>query len=313
MIKSMTDVDSEGGASDSEDLSWENPDARKIQALDDQIRRHPGQRLQLRLSELNRVLEAWAGFSASLSSLLAKCESDNEFISELMRNHGDRSRHDWIIRSLDQTVIAYVAALGALIDHTRSLMKLQPKSVSDEYADRTAKLVKQYSAAPFLGRLRNYILHRVAAPWEFRANLVGDNMTAQVLLSSEALLEDKTGWSGDAKAFISASGEQVHLSPVLQPYLEAMVAHIVQVFPAVVRANAASLEECERLMKERNMLLTGGVSDGTDWDQRMAHMEDNLRRRQHGEPQTDFRTGLPIKEGTAADAGTTTNGGGEPA
>ncbi|MBF0816052.1 hypothetical protein ACH0AH_07555 [Microbacterium paludicola] len=294
MISAMMYADGEDAATSSENLNWENPDARKIEALDEQIRQHPGHRLQLRLSELNRVMEAWVGFSMSLSSLLKKCEGDDEFISELMRNVGDRSRQDWIIRSLDQTIIAYVAALGALIDHTRSLMKLQPKILSDEYDTRTAELMKRHPAAPFLGRLRNYILHRVAAPWEFDGNFVGGNMTARVLLSSEALLEDRKGWTGDAKAFILASGEQVHLSPLLQPYLEAMVEHIVQVFPAVARANAVSIEDCDRLVKERNLLLSGGVTDGSDWEQRVAHMQENSQRRQRGEPQTDFRTGLPI-------------------
>lgn len=292
IISAMTD----DGTNLLDDLNWENPHAQEIAALDEQIRQHPGRRLDQRLNELNRVMEAWGGFSVSLSQLLAKCETDDEFISELMRNVGDRTRQEWIIRSLDQTIIAYVAALGALIDHTRSLMKLQPKIVSDEYDNRTAELIRRYPAAAFLGRLRNYVLHRVAAPWEFRGELAGGNVSARVLLSSEALLEDKKGWTGDSKAFIVASGEQIHLSPLLQPYLEAMLEHLLQVFPAVARANAANLEDCERLMKQRNRLLSGGVSDGTDWEARVAHMAENSRRHDRGEPQTDFHTGLPIKK-----------------
>jgi hypothetical protein len=51
-------------------------------------------------------------------------------------------------------------------------------------------------------------------------------------------------------------------------------------------------EQVNGLIAKRNLLLTGGVSNGRDWEARVAHMEENLRRSQRGEPQINFETEL---------------------
>lgn len=280
---------------DPSELNWSHPHAAEIEELEKQINGHPGNRLANRLNKLRRILDAWVGFSTSLVELLRKCEHEEEFAVELMRNVGDQSKRAVIVRSLDQATIAYVAGLGAVIDHTRSVVDKQRDAVKAEYAEGTARLVAEHPAAPFLGKLRNYILHNVAAPWEFSGTFE-EHVTISVSMNSAALLENKKAWTPDAKAFIMAAGESIQLSPPLQPYMEAMVAHIKSIFPAVVRDNLDILNDCDALIKKRNLLLTGGVTDGIDWELRMEHMAENMRRLERGEPQTDFRTGQPIAE-----------------
>lgn len=278
---------------DPEDLSWTHPHTSEIREMEEQINRHPGKRLMNRLDELRRVLDAWAGFSMMLSELLRVCENEEKIAVELFRNVGDQSGRQNIVRSLDQATIAYVAGLGAVIDHTRSVVNKQSEGVKSEYAGRTAALVEKHPAAPFLGKLRNYVLHNLAAPWEFSGSF-GEHMTSRVALTSEVLLEDKKSWNAEARDFIVASGKSIQLSPLLTPYMEAMVEHVGLVFPAVIRENEASLDECDALIKKRNLLLSGGATDGSDWEARMAHVAENLSRVRRGEPQTDFRTGEEI-------------------
>lgn len=285
---------------DPEDLNWTHPHTSAIQEIEAQIRQHPGKRLTNRLDELQRVLEAWAGFSMMLSNLLRACETEEKLAVELFRNVGDQSGRRDIVRSLDQFTIAYVAGLGAVIDHTRSVVNKQSESVKADYAQRTAALVEKHPAAPFLGKLRNYVLHNLAAPWEFSGSF-GENMTCRVALTSEVLLEDKT-WNAGAKDFIVKAGKSIQLSPLLQPYMEAMVEHVGMVFPAVISENKALLDECDALIEKRNLLLTDGVTDGRDWEARMAHVAENLRRVRRGEPQTDFRTGEEIVRDAAETA-----------
>lgn len=278
---------------DPEDFNWTHPHAAEIKELENQINSHPGKRLTARLDELRRILDAWAGLSMMLVELLHKCEQDEKIAVELIRNVGDQSGRATIVRSLDQATIAYVAGLGAVIDHTRSVVRKQSDAVKAEYAARTEGLVAKHPAAPFLGKLRNYVLHNVAAPWEFSGSF-GDPTATRVTLNSAALLEDQNSWNADAKEFIKMAGESIRLSPLLQPYMEDMVEHVGMVFPAVARNNMGIILECDALIMKRNMLLSGGITDGLDWDHRLEQMADNFRRSERGEPQIDFRTGEPI-------------------
>ncbi|MEB0003941.1 hypothetical protein QN357_13490 [Cryobacterium sp. RTC2.1] len=279
--------------SDPESLNWTNPAADEIDQVEKSIKRHPGKRLDNRLDQLKRVFEAWADFSASFNVLLDKCEKDDDFISELIRNVGDRTKQHRIIRSLDQAAIAYTAGLGAVIDQSRAVVQAQSPAIQDEYARRASVIMKGHPGGPFLAKLRNYVLHNVAAPWTFSGTF-GEVSTGRVALDSASLLEDNKSWSRDAKDFIVANGESIQLSPLIAPYSEAMVEHIGWIFPTVAAANAKILKECDELIQTRNLLLSGGVTDGRDWELRIAHMSENIKRADRGEPHTDYRTGLPI-------------------
>jgi hypothetical protein len=274
-------------------LTWSHPARDEIDELDKRIDEHPGKRLADRLDQLTRVIEAWAAFSVSFGRLLDECENDDGIMSELVRNVGDFSNQRRIILSLDQSVIAYTAGLGAVIDQSRDILRAQSEPIREEYDRRAAVIKKDHPGGPFLAKLRNYVLHYVAAPWSFSGSF-GEDATGRVELHSASLLEAKKGWSADAKAFIAASGETIRLSPLIAPYMEAMIEHVGWIHPTIIGANADLLHDCDELIKKRNLLLSAGATDGHDWEDRVAHMLENRARAERGEPQTDYRTGLPI-------------------
>ena len=43
-------------------------------------------------------------------------------------------------------------------------------------------------------------------------------------------------------------------------------------------------DECDDLIRRRNLLVSGGVTDGLDWEQRVAHMAEYGKRVSRGEP-----------------------------
>lgn len=283
------------GANDSR---WTNPHIDEIDQLDKRIRDHPGRRLADRLERLKRTLEAWIGFSRGLSELLGEYENEPKVHTELMRNVGDRTKQSVLIRLLDQNIIAYTAGLGAVIDQARAVAQAQNRFIQDAYAARTKEIVENHPAAPFLWKLRNHVLHNIAAPWHFSGSFEEDGSSScTVSLDTELLLEDKKSWNKEAKDFIRDSGDTIQLSPLIDPYLHAMVNHIGRLLPEVMQANIASVRACDELIKKRNLLLSGGVTDGSDWEERIAHLEENIRRQDRGELPTDFRTGLPIQKG----------------
>lgn len=204
------DIDSD----DADSLSWTNPHLDEIHALDAQISQHPARRTHSRLRDLQRVLQVWNSYSLMLSQLLHELETSEEAAVELMRNVGDTSVRDQIVLSLDQGLIAYVAGLGAVVDHVRLLSSGQSTALQERYARRTTQMRSRVPSAIFLAKLRNYVLHNVAAPWGFSGTFgeAGTFKDTQISLDVETLLENKK-WTADAKAYLIASGAKIHLSP----------------------------------------------------------------------------------------------------
>lgn len=284
---------------DNDSLSWMNPDSDEIDALDAEIDRHPAHKTYRRLADLQRVLKAWNAYSLRLSQLLTELEESEEVAAVLMRNFGDTSAQDEIVLVLDQGLIAYVAGLGAVVDHARILSEGRSKALRERYEGRTKQLLSDIPSAPFLAKLRNYVLHNVAAPWEFGGTFGEGGVFegTQISLSVEALLENKSGWSADAKAYLRASGTKIQLSPLLEVYRKVMVEHIDTLMREVYEENEPSMETVRELARKRNLLLTGGITDGDDWEDRMAHIQENIHRKNRGEPELNYETGLPFERG----------------
>lgn len=87
---------------------------------------------------------------------------------------------------------------------------------------------------------------------------------------------------------------RLRVSPLLSPYLVAMEEVTGWVLDRCWGDNAAVIDAANDLVRERNLVLSGGVSDGGDWEARIAHMSENIARAKRGEPQTDFITGKPL-------------------
>lgn len=283
---------------DAEDLSWTHPDLDEIRSLEAQINQHPAKRTHNRLRDLGRILQVWNSYSMMLSQLLRALETSEEASAELMKNVGDTSGQDRIVLSLDQGLIAYVAGLGAVVDHARTLSEGQSGALQERYANRTKELLSRLPAAIFLAKLRNYVLHNVAAPWEFSGSFGkgGTFEETRISLTVETLLENKKWWNADAKAYLLASGARIHLSPLLEDYRKALLEHIDTLMQEVFDEIKPSLEAVNELARQRNLLATGGVTDGADWEDRIAHIQENLARKSRGEPELNYVTGLPFED-----------------
>lgn len=277
--------------------SWTNPHADKIAALDAQIDRHPAYRTHGRIRDLGRVLRVWHMYSLMLTQLLTELEGSAEASVELIRNVGDTSVRERIVLSLDQGLVAYVAGLKAVIDHARVLSQGQSKDLQARYGERTRKLVADVPYSAFLVKFRNYILHNVAAPWRFTVNTTEDGTTgSRIYLDTGPLLEDKSWWDAGSKAFLADSGHSIHLLPLLEPYRAALVGHIEVLMGEIYDEINPELDKLRELSRKRNLLVSGGVSDGSDWEAFKDHIAENAFREARGEPALDFQTGKPFAD-----------------
>lgn len=256
----------------------------KLAAMDAALAAHPGSVLRRRLEDLHRVWDAWVAFSAELSALLEACETYETMARELTRNVGDRTVQRRTIRALDKAVLAYAAGLGALIDQTRIVVQQQPTEWQKRYELKRAETVGGLPAAPFLAKLRNYVLHYVAAPWSFHYSYSDGVMDGVVSLTTDDLL--RTGWPASARAFIDANAPELHLRPLLLPLAEQELILTRWVDEQARSEHADELKAMEQLIAERNLFLTGGATDGRDWEEQTRALEEELRRMRSepGEP-----------------------------
>jgi hypothetical protein len=248
----------------------------KLAAMDAALAAHPGSILRRRLEDLHRVWDAWAAFSAELYALLEVCETHEPTARELTRNVGDRTVQQNTIRALDKAVIAYAAGLGALIDQTRIVVQQQPDAWQEQYERRRAQTVGALPAALFLAKLRNYVLHYVAAPWAFYFSYRDGATDGIVSLTTEDLM--RTEWPRPARAFIDANAPQLHLRPLLQPLVEQERILTQWVDEHARSEHVAEFHAMEELIAERNLFLTGGATDGRDWEEQTRELERELRR-----------------------------------
>lgn len=278
-----------------EDRGWNDPHSDALEEISAQIDAHEGARRTRLLNDLTRTFDAWARFSLTFDTLLQACETHEDTVMALVRNVGDRTQQRSIVTGLDQATIAYAAGVGALVDQTRNALRLQSASLREAEAKHRKDFIDPIPGAAFLTKLRNYVLHYVAAPWEFRAQMHDDNLTAKVLLSANELLKFD-GWGSSAREFIESQSDGIQLSNLLQPFLSAMGDHTNWIFELCASENVRLVDEVNGLVAKKNLLLTGGATDGRDWEARMAHIAENIQRSKRDEPQLDFRTGEPIRE-----------------
>jgi hypothetical protein len=267
----------------------------ELEAAEKAVRQHPGSRVARRIENVHRVFDVWRGLAQPFDELLSECETNEDAVIALARNVGDRTSGERLERLLDQTLLSYVAGLVAVVDQSRPIIALLIPANQKEAARRSATLLGAHPESIFLAKLRNYVLHYLAAPWQFKASLDRDQtVTGEISILTEQLLE-WDGWKG-AKSYIETAGESIQLRPLIRPHFIATAEYTAWLLDTAWADNLALINQANGLIAHRNLVLSGGVSDGHDWAERIAHIEANLRRAKRGEPQTDFNTGKPFGE-----------------
>lgn len=260
-----------------------SPEQLFVKTYIEAIQDHPGTPLRWRIEEFQRVLTAWAGFSLALREFIDECENDPDIHGELIRNVGDRSKQSQLILQLDQRLIAYVAGAGALIDHSRNLARDQPSGIEEAHKSRAAAMLADVPASAFFGKLRNYILHKVVAPWAFQMRPNGNITEGIVSLQADRLLESKSTWTKDARAFLLGCEGRVRLSDHLREYEDANMMLCATLITDIMNARSEEFEELTTLQKELRQGMTGGRFNNDAL--RHHDLEERLRVHRENEPE----------------------------
>lgn len=238
-----------------------SPEQLFVKTRFEAIQEHPGTHLRWRIEEFQRILTAWIRFSLGLREFITECEERPDLHGELIRNVGNRSKQSQLVLQLDQLLISYVAGAGALIDHSRRLARKQPSEIEAAHKARAEKMLAEVPASAFFGKLRNYVLHNVVAPWAFQMRPKGDTTEGVISLAVDSLLVSKSTWSKEARAFLHDCGERVRLSDHLQDYEDANLMLCATLIADIVNAHRSQFDDLEKLQKQLMLGMTGGRFD----------------------------------------------------
>lgn len=270
-------------------------DRAEFERLEKSLTDHPGTKADQLMADVQRTFRPWYQRSVELRALLHFGETDEDMQNELMRNVPPLDAREQYVGALDSALSAYLAAMGAVIDVARRVAGKLGNPFEEAYRKQSMP-VRAIDGVVVIRDLRNYMLHRGAAPWQFSGEITPAARTTEVGLDSEELSEwDR--WKADSRAYLN-SHNSVHLISILTPYEEGMVALFEWFGVEFYRVVQPDLDAANDLVRLLNLHMTGGVSDGKDWPERMAHVQQNLRRSDAGLPQLDYETGLPFPEDT---------------
>jgi hypothetical protein len=151
----------------------------------------------------------------------------------------------------------YVAGSATLVDHTRRLMRGRGGAIAEEFERRKMDVVGN-AEVPFIKDLRNFVLHR-AHPFLGHTVTVANSqgpITGEIELSqADLLIWDR--WSSPARTFIKDQGDKIALRPIVQHHGKLMIELHNWLHNELALANSSALEDTNRLVDERNAILTG--------------------------------------------------------
>lgn len=263
--------------------------------LTKEIQAHAGVKADRMMQDVQRSFRTWHQRSTELRALLHHAETDEDMQVELMQNVRPQIARDRYVSDIDSALNAYLGAMGALIDVARRVSQNLPQAFQTDYAERS-QAVRDLDGVMVLRDLRNYMLHYSSAPWHFSGTFNTSGSTARVALDSETLAEWKS-WKADSRSYFEAH-DVVHLSQIIAPYELAMIGLFEWFSHEFYTYKQSDVDAANDLMRRANLQLTGGVTDGHDWQERIAHVQENIHRHKAGEAQINYETGLPFPEQT---------------
>jgi hypothetical protein len=243
---------------DGEAVRLAHPQSARLEELRDQIRAHPGTIAFREWKSLGRSLAIFEGNLAELQRHLRAPTEVPGLGIELVKNVGDTTVREAYSAELDRTLHNLVASAFSLVDHARRLVQGYPPSAFLEEYERRKAAVTDETVAPFLQKLRNYLLHRSQAPIRYRHSI--DNVagveTNIVGLVSATLLE-WDGWGTAASAYIRDCGDGVAIDDAVDRYAGLVRALYDWVFEQFDELHGEDVKASDELRREYNDVLRG--------------------------------------------------------
>ncbi|WP_247828145.1 hypothetical protein [Arthrobacter antioxidans] len=182
------------------------------------IQNHPGRTATSRWDSLQRIHKVLQANESEILQLIDAVQNDEEAAIEVMRNVGRAGSAEVYFDELIRRSHNYLSALKMLVDHTRNLMRhYENEPVAVEYARRIREVVET-GRAPFLQKLRDYLVHYQIPPFALTISFANDApVTFVVALERDAALEYKD-WPANAKKYLKQRPEKINFRDEITAY-----------------------------------------------------------------------------------------------
>jgi hypothetical protein len=195
-----------------------------------------------------------------LLGLLNQATNDVALAVELIQNMYRPDVRNQFHAQTAQRLHNYTASTMTLVDHVRRIMRGRTGPIAEAFEERKRELLS-HPEVPFMQDLRNFTLHRSLPILAHRlsvtnVNAPGQTMDSEVELSVTSLREwDR--WTSPSLSFLAQCGEVVVLRPVVQEHGERVLTFNNWLHDELSMANAAGLDELNKLVAARNAALAG--------------------------------------------------------
>jgi hypothetical protein len=222
---------------------------------------NPGYLEYLRCAAFRQTLTAvFVANWKELLELLERAASDVGLAIELVQNVHRPDVRDEFQAETVQRLHNYVAGAMTLVDHSRRIMRGRSGPIPDEFAKRKQSLLSNPEVT-FVQDLRNFTLHRSLPLLAHTLNMTNVNTPDQQITSevqlSVAELTSWDGWSSSSRRFLKGQGETIVLRHLIRRHGGLVIAINTWLHDTLAVANARALAEVNRLVVERNAVLSG--------------------------------------------------------
>lgn len=192
--------------------------ADEFRRLNEQIEQHPGRVAYERWQSLRRIHGVLLANEAELRTLIDQVENDPRLAIEIVRNIGQTGFKERFWDELIRRAHNYLSAVKMLVDHTRNLMRpYAGQPVADEYARRVAEMIAT-GRAPFVQKLRDYLIHYSIPPLGIVVQLVsGPGRSSTIYLDRDAALPYED-WPARGREYLRAQERQISLRDLIAAY-----------------------------------------------------------------------------------------------
>jgi hypothetical protein len=231
----------------------------QVRAAQCRIEHHPAFKEHKRIEGLALTLDAV--FDRNLRDLLAllnAAATDQDLAIELVQNVRPPAVREEFIKRTVRCIHNCVASATTLVDHTRAMMRDRSDPLTEEFARRKSEMLA-HDEIPFVQDLRNFTLHRELPLLGHQVQFgdsEGAELRSEVRLSAAQLLE-WSKWTARSRSFISDRGPDLELRPIIRHHGRIVWELNAWLVNALGAANAAGLDEVNRLGIELNAILSG--------------------------------------------------------
>jgi hypothetical protein len=211
-----------GQVSTDDDLPAKAPDGQaarpRLLVWQDALNASPGHRAIALMDYVRRIGYVFQANVVQYNALVARMQ-DPTFALPIL-DVSNPQAHDDLLSEAERLLHNILMSLSTRIDQQQAFMRRhfsEDAILMGEYAAKIEADFGGYAPGLFLRDLRNYLTHHRLPVAQSRQSFSDQGLSVTFTLVRQPL-QEWSGWTGDARTWLTGQGEQVEIVPVVNGY-----------------------------------------------------------------------------------------------